>query len=154
MRRGFDVSMNEIGRFSGRSEAIELAFVEGEATPTELMELAIHLHLGGLSLADTVAVLGRFGVSRARSTVHNWVHKADLEPKSRRDPAKVALDERFVKVNGEQFLLVAAVKPDTNVILHIRLYPSRNTALTKIFLREIKEKHVIDDAEFLVDGAP
>ena len=148
------MSMPEISRLSGGSDAIELEFVEREATPTELMELAIHLHLGGLSLSKTVSVLDSFGVSRARSTIHNWVQKADLEPRSGRDPAKVALDDTVVKINGEQFWLVAAVELDTNVILHVRLYPSRNTALTKMFLRELTEKHAIDDAEFFVDGAP
>lgn len=146
--------MPEIARLSGGSDAIELGFVEREATPTEMMELAIHLHLGGLSLADTVAVLDSFGVSRARSTVHNWVQKADLEPRGGRDPAKIALDETVVKVNNDRYWLVAAVNPETNVILHVQLYPSRNTALTKMFLRELQEKHAIDDAEFFVDGAP
>ena len=68
--------------------------------------------------------------------------------------AKITLVETVVKVDGERFWLVAAVEPYTNVILHGRLYPSRNTALTKMFLREHKEKHAIDDAEFFVDGAP
>ena len=146
--------MDEIARLSGGSDAIELEFVEREATPTELMELAIHLHLGGLLLANTVAILDKFGVDRARSTVHNWVQKADLEPRSGRDPATIALDETVVKVNDDRYWLVAAVNPDTNVILHVQLYPSRNTALTKMFLRELKQKHTIDDAEFLLDGAP
>jgi putative transposase len=82
------------------------------------------------------------------------VQKADFEPRGGRDPEKIALDETVVNVNGEQFWLVAPVEPATNVILHLRLYPSRNTALTKMFLRELTEKHAIDDAEFLVDGAP
>jgi putative transposase len=146
--------MHEISRLNGGSDAIELDFVEREATPKEMMELAIHLHLGGLSLSNTISIRDSFGISRARSTVHNWVQKADLEPRGGRDPDKIALDETVVKVNGEQFWLVAAVEPATNVILHVRLYPSRNTALTKMFLRELKEKHTITDAEFFVDGAP
>lgn len=146
--------MPEIARLNGVNDAIELDFVEREATPKEMMELAIHLHLGGLSLSDTVSVLDSLGVSRARSTVHNWVQKADLEPRGGRDPEKIALDETVVKVNGEQYWLVAAVDPDTNVILHVRLYPSRNTALTKMFLRELKKKHAVENAEFFVDGAP
>jgi transposase-like protein len=146
--------MTEISRLSGGSDTIELEFVKREATPPELMGLAIHLHLGGLSLSNTVSILDKFGVNRARSTVHNWVQKADLEPRGGRDPAKIALDETVVKVNGVRFWLVAAVEPATNVILHVRLYPSRTTALTKMFLRELQDKHAIDDAEFLVDGAP
>ncbi|AKH98001.1 IS240-type transposase [Halanaeroarchaeum sulfurireducens] len=50
------------------------------------------------------------------------------------DLKKIALDETVVKVNGERYWLVAAVDPDTNSIFHFRLDPSRNTALTKMFL--------------------
>jgi transposase-like protein len=146
--------MTEISRLSGGSDAIELDFVEREATSIEIMELAIHLHLGGLSLSNTVSILDRFGVNRARSTVHNWVEKADLEPRGGRAPAQIALDETVVKINGDRFWLIAAVEPNTNIILHVGLYASRNTAITKLFLRELQDKHAIDDAEFLVDGAP
>ena len=125
--------MTEISRLNCGSDAIELDFVEREATSIEIMELAIHLHLGGLSLSNTVSILDRFGVDRARSTVHNWVQKADLEPRGGRAPAQIALDETVVKVNGERFWLIAAVDPDTNIILHVGLYPSRNTAITKVF---------------------
>jgi transposase-like protein len=146
--------MHKISRLSGGSDGIELDFVEREATPIEIMEHAIHPYLGGLSLSKTVSILDRFGVDRARSTVHNRVQKADLEPRGGRVPAQIALDETVVKVNGERFCLVASVDPDTNVILHVGLYASRNTAMTKTVLRELQDKHIIDDAEFLVDGAP
>jgi len=92
--------------------------------------------------------------SRSISTIHNWVQKSDLEPESGRDPDKIALDETVVKVNGERFRLYAAVEPETNVILHIKLYSARNKVVTEMFLRELAEKHDVDDAEFLVDGAP
>jgi transposase-like protein len=59
-----------------------------------------------------------------------------------------------VKVNGERYWLVAAVKPDTNIILHIRLNTPRNTAVTKLFLRELTHKQAIADTKFFVDGAP
>jgi transposase-like protein len=87
------VSLDEIARLSGGSDAIKVEFVEREATPTELMELAIHLHLSELSLADIVSVLDRFDICRARSTVHNRVQKAILEPRIGRNPEKIALDE-------------------------------------------------------------
>jgi transposase-like protein len=101
------------------------------------MKLAIHLHLGGLSLSNTISVLDSFGFTRARSTVHNWVQKADLEPAAGRDPDMIALDETVVKVEGERFWVYSAVDADTNGILHLKLYPTRNLALTKMFLREV-----------------
>jgi len=70
--------MSENASLSGYVGQFDLDFVEREATPRQLMKLRIQLHLAGLSLSNTVSVLEIFGVKRARSTVHNWVHKADL----------------------------------------------------------------------------
>jgi len=111
------------------------------------MELAINLHLGGLFLSNIVSILGRSGFDGTRSTLHDEVQKVALEPRGGRYPAQNALDETVIKVNGERFWLVAAMDPYTNVILHGKLYPARNTALIKMFLRELQVKHAIDDAE-------
>ena len=67
------------------------------------MTLGIQLYLAGLSLSNTVSILVQFGVSRARSTVHNWVHKADLQPESGRNPDHVAVDETVIRLNDEQY---------------------------------------------------
>jgi len=78
-----------------------------------------------------------FGVNRDRSTVHNWVQMADLEPGGGRYPHTIALSETVIKVTSDQFGLIVAVTPDTNVILHLWLYPSGTTALMNMFLREL-----------------
>ena len=65
------------------------------------MKLNIQLHLSGLSLSNTIRVCEVFGVQRARSTVHNWVHKADLQPESGKNPDHVTLDETVIRVNGQ-----------------------------------------------------
>ena len=106
--------MLEFTRLSGPSNAIKLDFVERVATPLPIMKMGIHLHLAGLSLAKTVSFLENFGVSRAKSTVHNWVQKAELEPLDGREPALIALDETVVKIDGEQYWLYMAVEPETN----------------------------------------
>ena len=67
--------MPENTRLSGGTAQFNLDFVEREVTPRLLMELSIQLHLAGLSLSNTVSILELFGVQRARSTVHDWVHK-------------------------------------------------------------------------------
>jgi transposase-like protein len=148
------MSMPEIARHTGGDDAIQLGFVERIYTPIGLMEYAIELHLNGLSLSDTALALERFGIDRAKSTIHNWVQKSDLEPREGLSPDNVELDETVIKVKGERFWLDGAVNPETNQILHIRLYPTRNTAVTQMFLNELDEKHDIRDAEFFVDGAP
>jgi len=88
--------MPENASLTGRIDQIELGVVEQERTPELLMKLGIQIHLAGLSLSNTVSVLEMFGVKRARSTVHNWVHKADLQPESGQSPDHVAVDETVI----------------------------------------------------------
>ena len=47
--------MTQINRVSGRSD--ELEFLKRVAMSIEMMELAIHLYLGGLSLSNTIRFL-------------------------------------------------------------------------------------------------
>ena len=146
--------MLETDRLNRGSDWIDLEFLERERTPQQAMKLGIQLHVAGLSLSDTVSVLAELGVERHRTTVHNWVQKADLQPADGCDPDHVALDETVIRINDHQYWLYAAVDPDTNRLLHLRLYPTRTTAVTRMFLSELKEKHQVDDATILVDGAP
>jgi putative transposase len=95
--------MPENDRLNGCLDNIDLDFMEREATPQLFMKLGIQLHLTGLSLSDTVSVLEIFGVKRARSTVHNWVHKADLQPEDGQSPDHVAVDETVIRLNDEQY---------------------------------------------------
>jgi len=145
--------MPENTRLSGCLDEIDLEFVEREATPQLLMKLSIQLHLAGLSLSNTVSILEIFGVERARSTVHNWVHKADLQPESGRCPDHIAVDETVIQLNDEKYWLYAAVDPETNELLHTTLEPTTTKVLAHSFLSELSEKHDVDDAVFLVDGS-
>ena len=157
---------------TGCFDQINLEFIEREATPRVLMKLSIQLHLAGLSLSNTVSILELFGVSRARSTVHNWVHKADLQPESGRNPDHVAVDETVIQLNNEQYWLYAAVDPDTNELLHTKLEPTRTNMIAHAFFTELQKKHDVEDvtrnrgflvgeriaerfvnAAFLIDGA-
>ena len=85
--------MAEIVRLTESSDWIDLGFVQRERTPKPLMELGIRLHVAGLSLSNTISELEKFGVQRTRKAVHDWVHKADLQPNADRStPNHVALD--------------------------------------------------------------
>ena len=81
------------------------------------------------------------------------VQKADLRPADDAAPDQIALDETVIRINGQQYRLYAAIDPDTNRFLHIRLFSTTTTALTQRFLRELREKHDVSDAVFLVDYA-
>jgi putative transposase len=132
---------------------IDLEFVDCEATPQLLMKLGIQLHLAEISPSNTVSVLEVFGISRARLTVHNWVHKADIQPESGHSPDHVAVDETVIQINNERYWLYAAVDPESNELLHTTLEPTRTNALAEVFFAELRQKHDVDDAVFLVDNA-
>ena len=59
----------------------------------------------------------------------------------------------MIQLNDEQYWLYAAVDPATNDLLHPRLEPVRTNAFAHAFFDELPEKHDVDDAVFLVDGA-
>jgi transposase-like protein len=145
--------MPEIERLDGRTSWIDLDFVERERTPREIIEVGIQLHVAGLSLANTKQILDRLGVERSRKAIHNWVQKADVQPSSDAEPNHIAVDETVIRVNDERHWLYAAVDPTTNEILHVRLFQTRTTQLTMLFLRELQQKQQVEQATFLIDGA-
>ncbi len=95
--------MSEITRLSGYSDRLELGFVEREATPGPAMKLGIRLYLAGISLSNTISILDSLDVESCRSTVHNWVQKADLQPAGGADPDHVAVDETVIQLNDERY---------------------------------------------------
>lgn len=145
--------MPKNARLAGSLDEIELGFVEREATPTLLMSLSIQLHLAGLSLSNTVSVLEIFGVERARSRVHSWVHKVELQPVDGRESDHVTVDETVIRHNDEQYWPEATVDPATNDLLHTQLELTTNSVLAQQFLRQLREKHDVEDAKFLIDGS-
>lgn len=54
----------------------------------------------------------------------------------------------------ESEALLNAVDPDTSEFLYVSLYPERTIALTERFLRQLLQKHRLQEASFLADGAP
>jgi putative transposase len=137
--------MPENTSLSGSIDQTDLEFIERDSTPRFLMKLGIQLHLAGLSLSNTVSVLEIFGVERARSTVHNWIHKADLQPEDGHSPDHVAVDETVIRFNDEQYWLYAAVDSDTNELLHTAFEPTRTNVISRGLFAELREKHDVDD---------
>jgi len=145
--------MAKTDRLTGSTEWIDLEFVERERTPREPIEKAIRHHLAGLSLSNTVILLEESGVERSRVAVHNCVQKADLQPAGGRNPDRVAVNQKAIRVNDELYWLYAAVDPATNRILHSRLFPTYTISIAREFLTEVAAKHDVSDAVFLVDSA-
>ena len=154
MRRDEDsVPMPKTARLTQSTEWIDLESVERERTPREIIEKGIRHHLAGLSLSNTVLLLEELGVQRSRVAVHNWVQKADVQPAGGESPDRVAVDQKSIQVNDEKYWLYAAVDPETNRILHVRLFPTYTIPIGREFLTELCEKHDVSDAVFLVDDA-
>jgi len=82
------------------------------------------------------------------------VQKADLQPLDGVEPDHVTVDETVIQLNDERFWLYATVDPETNRLLHVKLSPTRNQSITEMFLAELRERHLVNDALFLVDSAP
>jgi len=120
--------MPEISRLSDNRDWIDLDFVERERTPESAMKLGIQAHVAGLSLSNTVELLDSLGVQRSRKAIHEWVQKADLQPESGKSPNQIALDETVIRINDQQFWLYAAADPQSNELLHIRLFATTTTA--------------------------
>ncbi len=72
--------MPENDRFSGCLEWIDLSFVERTRTLEWAIQVGIRYHLAGISLRDASPFLDELGVQRSHVAIHNWVHKAELQP--------------------------------------------------------------------------
>jgi putative transposase len=123
--------MRQVSRLSGFRTDFGLEFVEREATPKPAMKLGIQLHAAGLLLSDTVAVLAGLGVDRACFPIHNWMQKASLQPTDGKASNHSVIDETVIQLNNQRYWLYAAVGPDTNKFLYVRLFSTRMIVLTQ-----------------------
>ena len=139
--------MTEFDRLSQCIEWIDLSFVERKRTPEWAIQVGIRCHLAGMSLRDASQFLDELGVNRSHVAIHDWVHKADLQPISTVTADQLAVDEKVIRINGDDYWLYGAVDPETNKILHFRLFP----ATTK--QTELHRRYQLDNVEFLVDDA-
>ena len=145
--------MPETDRLSRNTEWIDVEFVERQRTPEVAIQVGIQFHLAGLSLSNTKQHLETLGVERSRTAIYDWVRKAELQLDSDVDPNQIAVDETVIRINNQRHWLFAAVDPDPDQSLHVRLFQTRTTQLTLLFLRELREKQHISDVTFLVDDA-
>ena len=132
---------------------IDLSFVERQRTPDWAIQVGIRCHLAGMSTRDASQHLEKLGVQRSHVAIHNWVHKADLQPISTVTADQLAVDEKMVRLHGQDHWLYGAVDPKTNEILHISLFPTTTKQTTRWFLDELHRRYQLDDVVFLVDDA-
>jgi putative transposase len=130
-----------------------LLFVERERTPEWAIQVGIRCHLSVISFRYASKFLEILGVQRSHVAIHNWVHKAELQPLSTVTADQPAVDEKMIRLYGQEFWLYGAVDPHTNEILHVRLFPTANKQTTRWFLTDLHRRYQLDNVVFLVDDA-
>jgi len=73
-----------------------------------------------------VRILTFLGIVLSRVAIHNWVHKADLQPISTVSEDQLAVDEKMISLHGQKFWLYGAVDPQTNEVLYMSPYLTVN----------------------------
>jgi putative transposase len=127
---------------------------ERERTATPVRAFAVRLHLAGLSLRKTAAILDLLGVDRSHQSVLQWTHRladSGSDPPTAQ-PSRVAVDETAVQVDGEWCWVYAAIDLDTMLVLDIEVFSRHSTDPAAAFLHRLTEKHDLEETTFLVDG--
>ena len=101
--------MPEIERLSESITWIDLSFVERQRTPEWAIEVGTRCHLADMSLRDASQFLDKLGVDRSHVAIHEWVHKADLQPISTVSADQLAVDEKMIR------------------LLHVSLFPTSSS---------------------------
>ena len=140
-------------RLSERITRIDLSFVERKRTPEWAIQVGIRCHLAGMSTRDASQHLEELGVQRSHVAIRNWVHKANLQPISTVTADQLAVDEKMIRLHGQDHWLYGAVDPNMNEILHVSLFPTTTKQTTQWFLDEPHRWYQLDDVLFLVDDA-
>lgn len=135
---------------TGAGTAMERALLEGETSPSALaalwqgpagwLMLMFMLYYHGLSLS----VIGKcFGLHK--TTVMRWLEpvalvswQAFVQKGKRFFSGTVAIDEKWIQVQGTWWYLFAAVDHVSGMPLHVALLPSNNGHYCTLFLWQLK----------------
>lgn len=64
---------------------------------------------------------------------------------------QLAVDEKAIRLHGQEHWLYDTVDPATNEILHVSLFPITTKQTTGCFLDELHRRYQLEDVLFLVD---
>jgi transposase-like protein len=85
--------------------------VERKRTPEWAIQVGIRCHLAGISTRYASQFLEELGAHRSYVAIHNWVHKADLQPVSTISSDQLAVNEKVIRINDDDYWLYGAVDP-------------------------------------------
>jgi len=141
----------EFDRLTGCIEWIDLSLVGRRRTPKWAIQLDIRCHIAGMSTRDSSKFFDELGVQCSHVAIHNWVHKAYLQSVSTVSADQLAVDEKVIHINGDDYWLYGAVDPETSEILQFRLLPTTTKQTTRWFLAKLHRRYRVDNVEFLID---
>ena len=139
------------------ADSSDVEFLDCDRTRTTawIIRLACTAHAGAASLAECRDLCEWFGVDRRRAAIQHWyqAYAGYYDQEFTAELYRIVVDEKQIQLENEQKAwLYAAIDVDTKVVLHARLSWHRGRDPAEEFLDELKEKHRVSDAEFLVDG--
>lgn len=79
----------------------------------------VQLHSMGLPVKEVEAVLKWLGSDRSHGAVWNWIHdlaEAHDDPTTA-EPSRVAVNEKQIKIDGEEQWLYVAIDTESKLIL-------------------------------------
>jgi transposase-like protein len=74
-----------------------------------------------MSLREVSKFFEQNVIDRSHVAIHNWVHKADLQPISTVSEDQLTVDKKMIRLHSQKFWLYSAVDLCTNEILHMSL---------------------------------
>jgi putative transposase len=80
------------------------------------------------------------------------VHKAELQPVSSVTADQLVINEKMIRLHGQQFWLYGAVGPHTNEIIALSLFPTTNGVTMRWFLEQPHRCCNLAEATILVDN--
>jgi len=116
------------------------------STPTPVRVFGVRLHSMGLSLREIVAVLAWLDVDRSHGAVWNLTHKlseTQSDPATA-EPSRVAVDEKRIKIDGEEKWLYAAIDLDSKRLLEVDVTSRRGTDPAAAFLESLTELQFVN----------
>ena len=92
-------------------------------------------------------------VDRSQVAIHERVHTADLQPTPTVTADQLAVNEKAIRLHGQDAWLCGAVDPQMDEMSHISLFPTATKQTTRWFLADSHRRYQLDGVTFLVDAA-
>ena len=108
-----------------------MSLVGRRRTPEWAIQVGIQCRLADMSMRNASQFLDELGVQRSHVIIHNWVHKADLQPVPTVSADQLAVDEEVTRIDGNDYWLYDTVDPETSEILQFRLLPTTTKQTTR-----------------------